>query len=1068
MIEMFDIIRYTAKIPVLLAAIFLTTGCVEETLAGQEDGRPVTATLTFSLPDIAETVVTKTNSYSRLGSLLLFIFNEDGSRCEQIVETQDGSLTLAGGSAVNIYTATFSTTTGTKRICALGNYVTDNNWQYFDMSGAGSGDISQDDSRWGDFSKYVESLRTGAETGMSSSQLGSSLFFLSKTFSDNGNTPTFDEQQMIMTGADKISIDGNGNPSGTLYLERCVADIQFVITSENDITTGDSISFIPTNYYIYNIPAGTRLAPNRGIEENPNESYREFYFDGSRKTILPAEGGEYSFQFFIPENIQENVDTCSSYVSRENWDSQKTDEAKPDHKWWKHERLNATYVVINGQYTELDKDNNLKYSGETSYTVHLGDFSGGDTPKTGKDYNGWGNFTIERNHRYIYRVTVKGIENIRVEAEDKTELQPGAEGSIVSTTETTRNYSLDAHFEQVLLEYNLSSIATAAANTKKGTSMTDAEAISEHLIVTIETPFQAIAELRPYLSASLGNDKTDVLAGIDYKWVEFWPQSTCTLAAYPGLPSWKSTDGQDSRYESRYLLDVYDACVKMGEVVRKIMNNETVNTGDYREDGITVVTDSNGDYWARFTGFVDEYYYTSNPVDAGMALSWGDFTNQSQRRMLISMDVETSPDNNSSFSTVHTNISQRSMQTFYNVDNTELNAFGMETFNETPLSRYGNPPIYGYSDTDGRSNQSAMLKDNYGRFREWDYFIKTESNGYTNNITGKRKLENAYCEGNNNVVYAYYSCMTRNRDLDGNGYISDDEVHWYLPALNEYLRIGMGTIAMSNESNLYIGDKSAMRRGQDNNYDGWPDDDDWYPENYYKEGALYHTSTYGKETFWAVEKGAYGGRTSGDIPIRCIRHLPAELEDYATPADPMYDLYRLSNNSYMLDFRDKFDNNMYRPTRTGEQLNEHDEDDLQNRFYDGLVISSSPQSAAAKLDAILNIGNNKTNPCASYYEGDYNDPVSGAGHWRVPNLAELTIMSTNARRLLSGSTGYLYSSTKFSNDKVRVAFRYGDTQISCLGNNGEKTSDNIWVNYRCVRDAAQRDFDEINGQQPIN
>ena len=80
---------------------------------------------------------------------------------------------------------------------------------------------------------------------------------------------------------------------------------------------------------------------------------------------------------------------------------------------------------------------------------------------------------------------------------------------------------------------------------------------------------------------------------------------------------------------------------------------------------------------------------------------------------------------------------------------------------------------------------------------------------------------------------------------------------------------------------------------------------------------------------------------------------------------------------YLLDFRDKFDNNMYRPTRTDSQLNEHDEDDLQNRFYDGLVISRTAQQGTARLNAILNIDNNKTNPCGEYYEGSENDPVSG-------------------------------------------------------------------------------------------
>ena len=1082
-------------------AVFISACAREEFDANViEEGKPVEATMTFSANDIAETVVTKTNSYSSLSSLLLFIFNSDGSKCEQVVETADGSLVLNGSSVVSKviqYTAKFNTTTGTKRICALGNYISDNNWEHYNMTGVGGDNFDPDNqNRWGDFSKYVDELRREAlDEGMSSAELGRSLFFLERGFSEYGNTPTFDDQQMIMTGADVITIDDNGkvsgnsgNPNGNIYLERCIADIQFNIAqgSENN---GHTITFNASNYYVYNIPGGTRLAPGRGIEDNPNESYREFYFDGSRKPISPAEGGYYSFQFFTPENIQDTLTTGtneygekydftvqdnSGYQLREKWNPDGTDQAKPTHKLWKNAPLNATYVVIEGQYTEMD-NNELVYTGNVSYTIHLGNFGPGN----------WGNFTVERNHRYIYYVTVNGVDNIAVEAKTDAENQPGAEGSIISTSGTTRTYSLDAHFEQVLLEYNLSEIASAALSTQNSNKeLTNAEAISEHLIVSIETPFQdGLKELRPYSTfikyydgsnydKALQRAKAEDLDGLDYKWVEFWPQTTdgTDLESYPGLPAWKSSDESDSQSDSKYLLDVYDACVKMGQVVEKIMIKEDITYYDESRygsgiraesgddgRGITVFR-SGGKYYARFTGFVDEYYYTSDPV-TGLVISWGAFANVPQRRMLISMDVQTSIDGNSSLSNVHTNISQRSMQTFYNTNATGLNAFGLETYNETPLSRYGTPKANGTSDTDGRSNQWSMIGS--GNHYDWNYYIYASDNGHKSNVTGIRKLTNAYREGenNNNIVRAYYACMSRNRDLDGDGRIDNDEVRWYLPAINEYLRIGMGSISMSNESNLYIGDKSEMRRGSDTNGDGWPDNDNWYPENYFGDGALYHTSTDGKETFWAVEKGAYGATTNGDIPIRCIRHLPAD-PDNDTPADPMYDLYRIANGSYLLDFRDKFDNNMYRPTRTNSQLNEHDEDDLQNRFYDGLVISGTAQSGTARLNAILNIDNNKTNPCAEYYEGSENDPVSGKGRWRVPNLAELTIMASNPAVLLNGSPDYVYSSTRFSNEKVRVAFRYDGTQISCLGDEGEQVNDNLWMNYRCVRDATDQDFAE--------
>ena len=173
----------------------------------------------------------------------------------------------------------------------------------------------------------------------------------------------------------------------------------------------------------------------------------------------------------------------------------------------------------------------------------------------------------------------------------------------------------------------------------------------------------------------------------------------------------------------------------------------------------------------------------------------------------------------------------------------------------------------------------------------------------------------------------------------------------------------------------------------------------------------------------------------------------------------MYDLYTLPDGCELLDFRDKFDNNLYRPVRTDSQLNEHTEDDLQNRFYDGLVIGSKSPGGTAQLDDILNVGNSGENPCADYWIGSENDPVSGKGHWRVPNLAELTVMSANSGRFIVGNRNeYVYCCTRFSNEKVRLAFRWDGKQISCLGDKGERVGQSRLVAYRCVRDATPEDF----------
>lgn len=133
----------------------------------------------------------------------------------------------------------------------------------------------------------------------------------------------------------------------------------------------------------------------------------------------------------------------------------------------------------------------------------------------------------------------------------------------------------------------------------------------------------------------------------------------------------------------------------------------------------------------------------------------------------------------------------------------------------------------------------------------WGTYITVTENGWTQSISTdrtKRKLNgtdggNAYF-----VKSAYSACLSRNRDLNGNGRIDENELRWYLPSINEYIRIGIGTNALSSEAKLYFGDKSNMQGT--------------YPNDFIHLGALYYTSSenrnndpYRTRIFWAVEKG---------------------------------------------------------------------------------------------------------------------------------------------------------------------------------------------------------------------
>jgi hypothetical protein len=58
------------------------------------------------------------------------------------------------------------------------------------------------------------------------------------------------------------------------------------------------------------------------------------------------------------------------------------------------------------------------------------------------------------------------------------------------------------------------------------------------------------------------------------------------------------------------------------------------------------------------------------------------------------------------------------------------------------------------------------------------------------NVSAKQP-QNAPSPKDNNVYYANSICMNRNRDLNGNGVIDDNELRWYLPTSATYMQIAV-------------------------------------------------------------------------------------------------------------------------------------------------------------------------------------------------------------------------------------------------------------------------------------
>ena len=1077
----------------LVATALMLVGCIDDELVKTNnvvEGVPITVNLTLSGAPVADvTVETKASGsdLSDVGDLVVFIFRNDGT-FESVATNYNGSTSLKIVSSKvengnRLYNVSFNTTSGTKKMLALANIAEGGFWEGIinQLTDGYNSKISFDDLK-----KMVVNL-------------DSDLIAESQT---SDGTPPFHmagESQMLISGWNEgIVFDTSGHVAnnGTygiegstviLQMRRAMAHINFEIAAMPEGAKG---TFTPTSYRVYNIPTKSYAINDlQGVQELKLTSNIEVdgekveYIHTASEVIGVAQGGKYSFNFYMPENVQPSGSGATSYADREKWydEGKSTSGASAASKDWNCAPQYSTFVVISGTYEGgSEKDGVTNVIANVEYTVHLGDFSE-------KNSSNFKDFTVKRNVSYTYKMSVLGVDNIIVEATTSDEKQSGAEGTVYDNTNTTYSYNLDAHYEQVYLEYNLSDIANSLRKGLRDQELDDAIANQLILIIQSEamdythdatenepyTTRNKRGTLSPYKiyadsvrSETYATTKAAVLGGagsginpekgFDYKWIEFLPQTGTTLSAYPGISTWAKEDLTDLENENFYagatgtrsMLDVYDVIVEMGKAIKNIYLN-----GSATSDKIKISSSGN-DYVARFTAFVNEYYYLRHPLTSAVTTMWSVMTNKIPREMIIAMSTQTSDDGNSSYSKIHSYISQLSMETFYNDRVSSLSAFGIETYNETPLTfDYGSPSsTTGLTDDNGRENQKILIGKSDDNTVDWSEYISATNNGWMKSVGtdhSNHKLNGAAYE----IHAAYSACMSRNRDLNGNRKIDEDEIRWYLASLNEYIRIGIGANALSSTARLYIGDKTKMVKGTGTN------DPDGYPSAYIDQGSIFYTSSgSGKEIYWAVEKGSYGklGNYYNDdntkLPIRCIRNLPAIGADVTTDissidgvkSDAIFEKHEASQNvPIILEFKDRLVTSLYRQRVVGS-LGIHNEDNAAiNSFYDGIFVADEFLSNQS-LRNVIGYDGTMVNPCANHSENGYTN-------WRVPNLVELSAM--NAAGLLKDSNGNNVSTascTQFTKLAVRYGFVFDQGIITCPG----ASTDDINNTYsiRCVRD----------------
>ena len=570
----------------------------------------------------------------------------------------------------------------------------------------------------------------------------------------------------------------------------------------------------------------------------------------------------------------------------------------------------GTYVVLKGKYEET-KDGSTK-TAETTYYVHLGDCSANHN-----DYN------VERNCKYTFNITVAGVDKIIVEAKKEGNEQPGAEGVVMEYGNMGKNLTLDSHYEymvmrferkhiQNLKKYNLGYFYQVYALGKK----TD--------------PINVKDEANPTTQ-----EHQKKLNGVDTSWIEF---------AITGRAGSKSSYGNENG--GRGIPCDYPG--KKGEI--HTMDIETFLKMLYdNADNDSFWT--NGEY-IDATCFVSENYYKD--------LSWDKYVNDVDKRAFyVASYVWVSKDTRSVYAKAQYGLTQHNIQTFYDRSQAgNVTAYGCETINDEEKPGGGdtgfdiNEQVEGSNGNDYWNGRANMILD-------IDNFKDNKPVKYWDELKGNISLRIA--------------CMSRNRDLNGDGNISEDEIRWYAPATNQYAGLWIGEEIMSTESKLFNKSTKTLKT--------------------YKDRMIYYSSTRDAEAFLSEEGMATGNYNKVNTPfapkyVRCVRNLKSGGIGYDQKPDPYYS-YDSEHKTVTLDKVDEDALNI-----TGEQgeLFDHTERDEGNKPAKKFTIAkdlwtgSYDYKGTTMTPTPENVYNGKY-WCYGRYIDENNEK-----NWRVPNQRELCIM----------------------------------------------------------------------------
>lgn len=590
--------------------------------------------------------------------------------------------------------------------------------------------------------------------------------------------------------------------------------------------------------------------------------------------------------------------------------------------------------------------NGSTQTADVTYYVHLGDCS--------VNYN---DYNVERNSKYTFKITVAGVDKIIVEAKTERNEQPGAEGVVLKYGNTGKNLTLDSHYEYMVMRFN-------KADIKK---LKDSNLGYYYQVYALGKKTEPI-NVKDEANTEEHKQK---LNGVDTKWIEF---------AITGRNKSKSIYGDENDGRGT-------PCDYPG--TSGTMDIETFLKKLYdKADDESFWTN---DKYIDATCFVSENYYSN--------LTWDKYVNNVDKRAFyVANNVWVSEDTRSVYAEAQYGLTQHNIQTFYDRSQAgSVIAYGCETINDEEKSNGDsdfnlNDQVKGSNGNnywDGRANMMQDIFSNGKPVKTWDDLKNKEDN-------------------------LYYSlriaCMRRNRDLDGNGKISKNEMRWYAPATQQYAGLWIGEQILSKESKLFKKSTTELDYNNDS-----------------KNRMVYYSSTKDAESFLSEEgmaTGNYNSATSNYRPkyVRCIRNLKSGNIGYDQRPDEYFS-YDSSTKTVTLNKVDQDALNI-----TGEQgeLNDHTEREEGNKPAQKFTIAASKWNTGY----YNNYGTWIQPSAANVYNGNYQCygrySENKDTHWRVPNQRELCIMTMVAPDNVTKNTA---CRTKFSNMNFRQSWTYNSSNI---------------------------------------